>query len=369
MTRRDLLAALFTLPALSRRSKAQTAYIPEEMVFIPAGSFIMGAPNSPAYTVNSSGSVVSTMSDTRHSVTLNDFYISKYPVTNARYKAFCDEMGASYQPGYWTNAAFDINQKANHPVLYVSYNSAVAYCNWVAGKTGWTVNLPSEAQWERAARGQTSTGTEYYYPWGNSTNAADYQNNLNYNARLAVDNGFSVTVNGNVYPNWPFILTLSNDNALSVSNFKAIAHGYDDPSTADIDESSDAVQAIWSAIASSGGWTTPAGTYPASQAGCYDMAGNCFEWTRDYFTISSYITLAASVTDPCVDDITTLTATDILGGSDGTITNSAGQATRIVRGGSWYANETSCLTHHRTETRAGGSGGYNSVGFRIVVTQ
>jgi len=346
-------------------SSGQMVYVPEGMVFVPAGSYIMGAANSPIYTVNADGSVTSANGDNRHSVTLSDFCIGKYPITNAQYKAFCDEMGSSYKPAYWSNSAFNATAKANHPVLYVGYNNAVAYCAWVARKTGWTVNLPGEAQWERAARGKTSTGSEYVYPWGNATTATDYKTNLAFNGTLAEANGSAQTVNGTSYPNWPFVITISN-GTLNVSNFKAIAHGYDDATTPDIDESSAPVQAIWSAIGASGGYTTPVGSYPASPGGCYDMAGNAFEWTRDYFTNSYYITLAKTTTDPVVDNTSVLTATDLLSGSDGAINVATGQATIIVRGGSWYANESSCLTHHRTETRAAGSGGYNSVGFRIV---
>jgi len=346
-------------------SSGQIVYVPEGMVFIAAGSYVMGAASSPTYTVNADGSVTSSNGDNRHAVTLSDFCIGKYQITNAQYKAFCDEMGSSYQPAYWSNSAFNAVTKANHPVLYVGYNNAVAYCAWVAKKTGWTVTLPSEAQWERAARGKTTTGSEYVYPWGNSTTATDYKTNLTFNGTLAEANGSSQTVNGTVYPNWPFVITTAN-GALNVSNFKAIAHDYDDTTTPDIDESSAAVQAIWNVIAASGGYTTPVGSYPVSPGGCYDIAGNAFEWTRDYFTNSYYITLAKTVTDPVVDSTSVLSASDLLSGSDGAINIATGQATIIVRGGSWYANESSCLTHHRTETRAPGSGGYNSVGFRIV---
>jgi uncharacterized protein (TIGR03437 family) len=354
-----------TYGATATTSSGQLAYVPEGMVFVPAGSYVMGAANSPVYTVSLSGSVTSGTGDNRHTVTLSDFCISKYLITNAQYKVFCDEMGSSYRPSYWNNSAFDATAKANHPVLYVGYNNAAAYCAWVARKTGWTVALPSEAQWERAARGQTATGAEYVYPWGNTTTATDYKDRLNFNGTLAEANGTPVTVNGNSYPNWPFVITASG-GSLNVSNFKAIAHDYDDTTTADIDESSSAVQAIWSAIANAGGYTTPVGAYPASPAGCHDMAGNAFEWTRDYFTNSYYITLAKTTSDPVVDSTSVLSTADELSGSDGTITNSSGQPTIIVRGGSWYANESSCLTHHRTETRAAGQGGYNSVGFRIT---
>ena len=354
----------------------KVVFVPEGMVYVPAGSFIMGVQNGESYKVNADGSVSSSTADTRHSVTLSGYCISKYPITNAQYKAFVDEMGSSYKPVgpssgsakcYWDNPEFNWATRGNHPVLWVSYNNAVAYCAWVAKKTGWSVSLPSEAQWERAARGKTTTGSEYLYPWGNSTSPTDYQTHLNYNALVSIATGTSRTVNGKVYPTWPYVVSTSSSSA-SVSNFKAIAHGYDDTTTADIDEGSAEVQSVWTSMMNPGGYTTPVASYPASPDGAYDMSGNVFEFTRDYFTISYWIDLAKSTSDPCVEDVSVLTGADKKSGSDGTISNTSGTATKIVRGGSWYANENSCLTHHRTETRAAGAGAYHSVGFRIVMT-
>src|SRR5262249_59172966 len=112
-------------------------------------------------------------------------------------------------------------------------------------------------------------------------------------------------------------------------------------------------------------------SYPAGPEGCYDMAGNAFEWTRDFYTVSSYIGLAEKTIDPCVDSESMLSQEDRAGGSDGgrgPRTVGSARGTKIIRGGSWYANERSCLLHRRTETRAPGMGGYHSVGFRIVMT-
>lgn len=356
-------------------SNGQAVNIPEGAVFVPGGTFVMGASNSPVYVTNADGSVTSANGDNRHKVTLSDFCISKYQITNAQFKAFTDEMGSSYLPSgpstgkskcYWNNPEFDWTTKGNHPVLYVSYNQSVAYCAWVAKKTGWQVTLPSEAQWERAERGQTVTGTEYTYPWGSAVSATDYKNQVCFNGYGAISNGTPKTINGNSYPYWPFVISVQNGN-VNVTNWKEIAHGTDNTSTPDIDESSAAVQGVWVGMSNSGGSTTPAGSYNPSPSGCYDMAGNAFECSLDYYTISYYIQLAASTTDPVVASTSVLTSADEKAGSDGSITNPSGTPTKIVRGGSWYANEISCTTDHRTETRAAGDAGYNSVGFRIVI--
>jgi len=351
--------------------------VPEGMVYIPAGSYVMGAARAeisrPAPERGSRG-------DTRHTVRLGAFCIGKYLITNAQYQLFCDAAGSEFRPGgrmrggggsYWDNPLFDRKQKANHPVLWVGYNQAMAYCHWVSKNTGWNVSLPTEAQWERAARGPTRTGDEFEYPWGNSTGRDDYRNRLNFNVLCAMKNGTARTAGGTVYPYWPFVVQMRGDAAMA-ANFKAVVYGEEDSSTPDIAESSDEVKAVWKRIMDSGGHTTAVGSYPAGPENCFDMAGNAFEWTRDFYTISSYIRLAEKTVDPCVDDPTMLTADDRKSGSDGAhgggLEGGNGRPTKVLRGGSWYANESSCRTHRRTETRVAGQGGFHSVGFRIVMT-
>src|SRR5438128_3521391 len=98
-----------------------------------------------------------------------------------------------------------------------------------------------------------------------------------------------------------------------------IAHGTDNATTTDIDESSAAVKAVWAAILADGGGTTAVGSFNPSPAGAFDMAGNAYEFTRDWYTVSYYLTLAGTTTDPSVEDASVLTEADKLGGSDGDI--------------------------------------------------
>jgi formylglycine-generating enzyme required for sulfatase activity len=149
-----------------------TVKVPEGMVYIPAGSFVMGTEK------------------TAHAVKLSGYCIGKYHVTNAEYKIFCDEIGKDYRPHYWGATDTEINaflaKRGNHPVLGITYTNALAYCAWVSSKTGWKVTLPSEAQWERAARGATTDGSQYLYPWGNDISYDDYSTHTTYIMTAAV---------------------------------------------------------------------------------------------------------------------------------------------------------------------------------------
>lgn len=80
-----------------------------------------------------------------HTVTLSDFYMSKYEVTFAQYDAYCNAAGASKPDDKGWN-------RGNLPVINVSWNEAVAFCQWLSQKTGERARLPTEAEWEYAAR-------------------------------------------------------------------------------------------------------------------------------------------------------------------------------------------------------------------------
>ncbi len=91
---------------------------------------------------------------------LSEYYIMKYPVTNAQYHQFIQATGHR-QPLFWQDGKTAL-EKANHPVVGVSFYDALAFCAWAVQETGLSIRLPSEAEWEKAAR-----GTEMrVYPWG-----------------------------------------------------------------------------------------------------------------------------------------------------------------------------------------------------------
>ena len=96
-----------------------------------------------------------------HRVSLSPYRISRYPLTDRQYRRFVMETGEE-PPSHWTEGKVPEGRES-HPVVYVSWSDAEAYCTWLTKKVGeGVVSLPTEAQWEFAARG--AEGREY--PWG-----------------------------------------------------------------------------------------------------------------------------------------------------------------------------------------------------------
>lgn len=117
---------------------------PGEMVMIAGGEFVFGDEDkaSSAYP--------------QQKVDLPAFWIDKYEVTNAEYLDFSIKAGYSSEGQNWR--LHFTAQKAKYPVMNITWNDAAEYCKW-AGK-----RLPTEAEWEKAARGTDG----FRYPWGNT---------------------------------------------------------------------------------------------------------------------------------------------------------------------------------------------------------
>jgi serine/threonine-protein kinase len=174
------------------------------MVFVPAGSFLMGGgENDPAASADELP---------EHRVTLEGFWIDRTEVTNDQYNLCADSDGCR-KPLYADDPAYN---GGDMPVVGVAWGDAVDYCAWAGGR------LPTEAEWEYAAKGEDGS----IYPWGNEFDG----NSLNF-------------CDLNCEESW--------------------AEGTSDDGHKE---------------------AAPVGTYPdgASWVGALDMAGNVWEWVSDW---------------------------------------------------------------------------------------
>jgi formylglycine-generating enzyme required for sulfatase activity len=121
-----------------------------EMVYVSPGSFWMGS--------NKVQDPAARDSEVpKHKVTLPGYWIAKTPVTVAQFRTFVEAEGyKAYEDA--------LKGPDDHPVVWVSWNDALVYCHWLSKRTGLPVTLPSEAEWEKAARGTDGR----LYPWGNT---------------------------------------------------------------------------------------------------------------------------------------------------------------------------------------------------------
>jgi len=161
-------------------------YLPDEpllgFVEIPGGSFLMGSDQE-------RDPKASELEMPQHQVTLPRYYMARYPVTVAQFRAFAVDVCA-YEPKnpYEPTDPDGLKGLGNHPVSYVSWHDSLAYCRWLTeklrawkgtpeplatllregkdGEAAWRITLPSEAEWEKAARGTDNR----IYPWGDEPN-------------------------------------------------------------------------------------------------------------------------------------------------------------------------------------------------------
>jgi formylglycine-generating enzyme required for sulfatase activity len=129
-----------------------------DTILIPSGPFVMGSDDGEAY------------EGPQHEVTLDSYCIGKYPVTHRQYAEFIKQVRKYHSP---KRAGWERREpppdRLDHPVVGVSWYEAQAYCQWLSEQTQRTriYRLPSEAEWEKAARGLDGR----LYPWGNDWTA------------------------------------------------------------------------------------------------------------------------------------------------------------------------------------------------------
>jgi len=141
-----------------------------ELVQIPADPFLIGS--------HDGDPVADITEKSQHELTLDTYWISKTEITNTQFRAFVEGDGYS-NPNYWTDSGWGWREEENivqplywddtewngaeQPVVGVSWFEAVAYTRWLSTQTGHEYRLPTEAEWEKAARGPNGL----IWPWGN----------------------------------------------------------------------------------------------------------------------------------------------------------------------------------------------------------
>ncbi len=176
-----------------------------------------------------------------HKVCVDNFYLGRYDVTVGAFRKFVGDTGYITEAergvgcAVWTGSKWQYDKNKNwrkpgfaqndrHPVVCVSWNDAVAFIEWLSRKSGKRYCLPSEAEWEYAAR---SRGKRYKYGWGSGTPSAN-----------VADESMKKAIPG-----------------LNAWN------GYDDGYV----------------------YTSPVGRFRPNGLGLYDMTGNVWQWTADWY--------------------------------------------------------------------------------------
>ena len=156
-------------------------------VTIPAGEFLMGSDKKKDKQADDDEMP-------QHKIHLPEYRIARFPVTVAQFAAFVEATGhrttaeergsaCGYTGSQWEDIQgaswahprgpdSDVRQKQDHPVTCVSWLDAQAFCRWASSVIGTEIRLPSEAEWEKAARGTDGR----IWPWGNETPTKDHCN-------------------------------------------------------------------------------------------------------------------------------------------------------------------------------------------------
>ena len=232
------LGALMVSLTISYHHPVLSSDIPDDMVSVPAGEFSMGSPASTDGLPDE---------QPQRRVYLSSFLIDRYEVTNEAYTKFVKTAGHRIPENANPSSTLWIDKTPlagieRHPVVNVSWDDAVSYCRWMGKR------LPTEAEWEKAARG----ADERRYPWGNDWDITK-ANSASYWAGRTVE--FSSGADWEAF--W-----IKGEGA-KLAKDKGVKGEV---------------------------LTMPVGSFPQSRSpyGLYDMAGNVAEWVQDWYDPNYY---------------------------------------------------------------------------------
>ena len=218
-----------------------------DMLAVPGGPFLMGTLAADAalllqeYVASKPRFLAREVP--QHEVHVDAFEIGRYPVTNAEYREFTSATGHRL-PASWPEGT-PPEGRGNHPVIRIEQEDAVAYTAWLSAETGRSYRLPTEAEWEKAARGTDGR----VYPWGNYFDPARCN---------SLESGMFAPLYSHAKPIYNVVTRVGAivlEKGLIGDRFDRVAD------------------------------TTPVGIYPdgASPYGMLDMAGNAEEWVAGRF--------------------------------------------------------------------------------------
>ena len=213
-----------------------------EMVFVPGGEFQMGSDPKEIDELwaktgwDADWKEFAADESPKHRVTVEGFWMYATEVTNDQYGKFLKATGHR-EPLFWKDDHFN---DPKQPVVGVSWDDAQAYCKWAGAR------LPTEAEWEYAARG----GDDRIFPWGDEyppkTKCGNFADEF---AKRQFPDGFNIKID------------LGDRVVEATVKFTFIVPGYDDGY----------------------GLTAPVGSFPANPFGLFDIEGNVCEWCADWY--------------------------------------------------------------------------------------
>lgn len=210
------------------------------LVWIPSGEFLMGSCFSDDGKPADEAPV--------HRVYVDDYCIGRYPVTNEEYLLFVKDTGHRQPcldfpdafPYNWRNGTHPLGC-GKHPVVLVSWEDAVAYCQWLSEKLGRRYRLPTEAEWEKAARGTGNEFQGHRFPWGEEWDT-ELLHSLEKVSECRITN----------YADW---------KRWHDAHFKTVRCRVN---------------------------SMPVGRFPPNSSDIFDMAGNVWEWCGDWYDDGYY---------------------------------------------------------------------------------